>query len=393
MKLVSPLHNALNAWMGQTDWSHKAHLTVALLMVAALIHTGTVSLTKWALWLPNRGAKQRAQSQQRRLSRWLHNARINVHRLYKPLITKALADWTESVMYVALDTSLFWENYCLVRLSVVHRGRTLPVSWCVLHHPSASVTFEAYEWIITRAARCLPKGVKVVLLADRGFVQTDLMHRVRARFGWHYRIRLKRDTWIWRGRKGWCQLKDYALNRGEALCFHHVRLHKGAQYGPVHVIIGRNNLNGEFWAIVSDEETTLKTFEEFSLRFDIEEGFLDDQSSGWNMQRSEIRDGRALSRLWFILALATLYVSAQGVDVVDSGNRQKVDTHWFRGNSYFRIGWDWIKTSFLKEWTLIQTVRFTSNQDSEPAMASRKQHEEQLYQIEFQVQTFVYNAT
>lgn len=393
MKLVSPLHHALNSWMSQTDWSHKAHLTVALLMVTALIHTGTVSLTKWALYLPNRGAKQRAQSQQRRLSRWLHNARINVHRLYKPLITTALAGWDDAVMYVALDTSLFWEDYCLVRLSVVHRGRTLPVSWCVLHHPSASVAFEAYEWILTRAASCLPKGVKVVLLADRGFVQTDLMHVIRARFGWHYRIRLKRNTWIWRGRKGWCQLKDYALNRGEALCFHTVRLHKGAQYGPVHVIIGRNNINGEFWAIVSDEETTLKTFEEFALRFDIEEGFLDDQSSGWNMQQSEIRDVRALSRLWFILALATLYVSAQGVDVVDAGNRQKVDTHWFRGNSYFRIGWDWIKTSFLKGWTLIQTVRFTSNKDPEPAMASRKQHDEQLYQIEFQVQTFVYNAT
>ena len=79
--MFSPLHDALNAWIGQTDWVHQAHLTVALLMVSALIHTGTVNLTKWALCLPNRGTKQRAQSQQRRLSRWLHNSRINVHRL------------------------------------------------------------------------------------------------------------------------------------------------------------------------------------------------------------------------------------------------------------------------------------------------------------------------
>ncbi len=125
----------------------------------------------------------------------------------------------------------------------------------------------------------------------------------------------------------------------------------------------------------------------------IEESFLDDQSSGWNVQQSEIRDSRARSRQWFILALATLYVSAQGVEVVESGNRQKVDTHWFRGNSYFRIGWDWVKTSFSKGWAIIQSVRFTSNQDPEPAMASRKQHEKRLYQIELQVQTFVYNAT
>ena len=99
---------------------------------------------------------------------------------------------------------------------------------------------------------------------------------------------------------------------------------------------------GSFGPIVSDEKITLQTFEEFGLRFDIEEGFLDDQSSGWNVQHSEIGDSRALSRLWFILALATLYVSAQGVAVVESGKRQMVDTHWFRGNSYFRIGLDWI---------------------------------------------------
>ena len=393
MTLFSHLHDALKSWLAPTDWSHQTHLTVALLMVAALIHTGTVNLTKWALCLPNRGDKQRAQSQQRRLSRWLHNARINVHRLYKPLITQALADWSEPVMYVALDTSLFWEEYCLVRLAVVHRGRSLPLCWCVLHHSSASVAYDAYAWILKRAAGCIPKGVKVVLLADRGFVQIELMKALTNHLGWNYRIRLKRDSWIWRGKKGWCQLKDYHLNRGDARCFHNVRLHKGAYYGVVHLIIGRNNLNGEFWAIASDEKTTLQTFEEFGLRFDIEEGFLDDQSSGWNIQQSEIRDSRALSRLWFILAVATLYVTAQGVAVVESGKRQMVDTHWFRGNSYFRIGWDWVKASFIKGWEVIQSVRFTSNKDPEPAMASRKQHEKRLFQIEFQVQTVVFNAS
>jgi len=83
----------------------------------------------------------------------------------------------------------------------------------------------------------------------------------------------------------------------------------------------------------------------------------------------------------------------RGVEVVESGKRQMVDTHWFRGNSYFRIGLDWVKTSFIKGWKVIQFVRFTSNKDPEPAMASRKQHEQRLFQIEFQVQTFVFNAT
>jgi hypothetical protein len=154
--------------------------------------------------------------------------------------------------------------------------------------------------------------------------------------------------------------------------------------------LGRNNINGEFWAVVSDEKTTLQTFQEYGLRFDIEENFLDDQSSGWNLQCSEIRDVCALSRLCFIMAVATLFATAQGLAVVDGGHRRWVDTHWFRGNSYFRIGCDWIKAAVLNAWNLIHQVRFSSNFDSEPSMASRPQHRQRLHRLEFTIHSYHY---
>lgn len=389
MKKNSRLYDALKRWMGQSgEWVHLTHLTTGLWMVVALIHTGEVNLTRWLPHLPCRG--HQAQSKQRRLSRWLHNSRINVHRLYKPLIQAALAHWQEDVLYLSLDTSLFWDEYCLVRLAVVHRGRALPVVWRVLKRRSASVSFGDYREMLHQAVDRLPQGVKVVLLADRGFVHTDCMRAMSTQLGWHYRIRLKRDTWIWREGNGWHQLKDFHLNRGEALCFHNVKLHKGQWFGPVHLAFGYNNLNGEFWAIISDEPTSLHTFEEYGLRFDIEENFLDDQSNGWNVQTSELRSVCALSRLWFILALATLYVTAQGVDVIKSGRRRWVDPHWFRGNSYFRIGIDWVKTALESGWRLIRRVGFTGNRDPQPAMASRKQHYRRTYQIEFKIRTYQY---
>lgn len=46
---------------------------------------------------------------------------------------------------------------------------------------------------------------------------------------------------------------NFHLHRGEAICLHNVRIHKGEFYGKVHTIIGRNNVNGELWAIVSNE--------------------------------------------------------------------------------------------------------------------------------------------
>ena len=46
------------------------------------------------------------------------------------------AGWTKP-LYVALDTSMLWNTYCMVRLSVIYRGRAVPLVWCVLEHGSA----------------------------------------------------------------------------------------------------------------------------------------------------------------------------------------------------------------------------------------------------------------
>ncbi|NEQ87264.1 MAG: hypothetical protein F6K26_46735 [Moorea sp. SIO2I5] len=45
--------------------------------MSALIQTGEVNLTRWIPYIPWFG--QYAQSKQRRMQRWLYNARINIH--------------------------------------------------------------------------------------------------------------------------------------------------------------------------------------------------------------------------------------------------------------------------------------------------------------------------
>ena len=42
----------------------------------------------------------------------------------------------------------------------------------------------------------------------------------------------------------------------------------------------------------------------------IEESFLDDKSNGFELERSQIRDAKMLERLCFVLAIATLYLTA-----------------------------------------------------------------------------------
>ena len=106
--------------------------------------------------------------------------------------------------------------------------------------------------------------------------------------------------------------------------------------------------------------------------------------------KSQFDSMAALYPLWFILAIATLYVTALGVEVVETGKRRWVDPHWFRGNSYFRIGWEWVQAAVLNGWRLRCRVRFRGNRERSPVMASLKQHFQRSERLEFTVQTYQY---
>ena len=229
---------------------------------------------------------------------------------------------------------------------MVYRGRAIPIAWRVIEHSSSSVKIGCYQDLLKRVKRLMPAAVKIILLGDRGFIDTKLMKFARLELGWHYRIRISDDFWIWRSGKGWCQVKDFHLGWGEVVLIQNVLIHKTNPFGPVNLALGREPINGELWYIVSDEPTTLQTLREYGLRFDIEENFLDDKSNGFQLLTSQIRNAPALSRLCLVLArryadpcgIATLYLTAQGTEVVAQGKRRWVDPHWFRGNSYLKIG-------------------------------------------------------
>lgn len=126
-----------------------------------------------------------------------------------------------------------------------------------------------------------------------------------ARLGWHWRLRLKGSFWLYRHGKRRCKVNRMPLTPGKALFWHHVYLTQ-PRYGPVHMAMVRRQDNKESWLVVSDEPTAGKTFEEYGLRFEIEENFLDDQSNGFQLESSLIRSAAALERLCLGLAITTL---------------------------------------------------------------------------------------
>ena len=250
----------------------------------------------------------------------------------------------------------------------MYRGRAVPVVWEVLEHGSSSVTHDAYAALLEAVPAVLPAGVKVVCLADRGFADTELLAHLR-RLGWQFRIRIKATFTVLRPGQPACKVEDFSLAPGRARFLHNVAI-TTEPFGPVALALARHSRTGESWSIVSDEPTSVHTFEEYGRRFTIEENFLDDKSNGFQLESSLVREAEALTRLCLVLAIATLYLVAQGTQVVAQQKRRWVDPHWFRGHSYLRIGWHWVKTALARGWELFATLHLSGSPDPEPSRAS-----------------------
>lgn len=388
MAKTSHIYNELLKLLGQSkSWADIRHLHTLIWMVIGLICSGCISLTKWTIYVDSRA--KFAQSHQRRFSRWLHNPRINVQPLYSPIIQSALSGWGEQEIVLIEDTSMLWNRYCLIRVSVRYRGRAVPVAWRVIAHKSSSVSFDVYEQLLRRISRLLPANSRVRFMADRGFADTKLMDYLEQNLGWHYRIRVKNDLWVLRPGKRPCQLRDFHLNLGDAILLQGVKITKANPFGQINLALARDSVSGELWYIVSDEPTSLQTFREYGERFDIEEEFLDEKSNGFQLENSLIRSPMALSRLCLVMAITTLFLTVQGQEVVKTGRRRLVDCHTFRGNSYFRLGWEWVKGVLYRGWRLFSTLSLSGDVDQHPAIASQKPAQKSL-EREFRVRTFSY---
>ncbi len=266
MEHTQRLHDTLIQVLSQHGkWLDRRHLKTLAWMMVGLIGSGMIGLTQWAPFVGGRAVY--AQSSVRRFMRWLNNERIQVHDLYGPLIQQALADWGRHTLYLALDTSLLWEQYCIIRISVIYRGRAVPLVWQVISHASSSVAYETYRSLLDKAATLLPLHCDIVFLADRGFADTALMAHA-TQLGWHWRIRIKGCFVVYRRGRRRLKLSNLALKPGHAHFWQHVRI-TDQRYGPVCLALAHLAENGERWLVVSDEPTSLATFDEYGLRISI----------------------------------------------------------------------------------------------------------------------------
>lgn len=142
-----------------------------------------------------RGGNKKHASKQ--IDRLLSNKGISVWDLSEPWVKYVLADHKE--IMVALDwTSFFDDEQSMLSLNIVTgKGIATPPLWKSVDKKQLKHNRARYEdQLLSRLKTVLPAGVKVTLLADRGFADQKFFHFLDEELGFKYIIRIKSNTTI-----------------------------------------------------------------------------------------------------------------------------------------------------------------------------------------------------
>jgi hypothetical protein len=316
------------------------HLVLLSWMVAGLLLSETVCFDRWKARLPL--AYCLAASWQRRCQRWLANSRIDVEALYGPLILWAIEHWQNPghTLHLALDTTMLWNRFCVVVVSVVAHGRAIPLLWQTLEHPSATVSASVSIALLEKADQLLAGFGAITLLADRAFPCDELLSWFRGRSRWSYVMRLRGDTEI-HGTAAplGCQVRKLHLRRGQCRGFRGVRLWADGSQSANLVLAHPTGLPVEEpWFLISNLAPDLELVWSYEKRFCCEQLFRDQKSGVFQLASSGLRDPQRIDRLLLVVAIAVLAGSLQGYALSLAGLRRQVDPHWKRGMSFLRIG-------------------------------------------------------
>lgn len=368
MSISTPLYNQLFSLLSQhSKYRDLRHLKALAWMINGLICSGRISLSEWECYIPSRATK--AQSVERRWQRFVGNHRIRVRSLYVPLVMGALKNWKSQRLYLALDTTMLWNQFCIIHVSLVCGGRAVPFLWKVLEHKSSTVAFVEYKLMLRLAEKLLSGHADIMLLADRGFANHELVDWLQ-NSTWHYCLRLPCDVNLHGVRKRPIELKYLWPKKAEACLYYDVGLWLDGKY-RCNIILANVRGVQEPWAVITDENPSLQTLWQYGMRFRIEELFLDSKSGVFQLEDSKIRHAKALERLYLIVALALLFATCHGMTLQLKGLRTQVDPHWKRGLSYLKIGLRWLRGVLHKGRVLFFPSTLFS-QDVQPCFASKK---------------------
>jgi hypothetical protein len=237
---------------------------------------------------------------------------FDVTTCFPSLLRWILALWQGQRLPLAIDVTNLGDRFHVLCVSVVVRGVAIPVAWKVLLGGVKDPWNPHWQKLLQQLKPAVPDGWIVLVLSDRG-LESAALFRFITTLDWHPLMRVKRGgKFRPKGWKKFYALGDLVRKVGSSFC-DEGRAYVGEKLPCT--LLGRWDAGySEPWLLLTDLPPEAGDAIWYSLRSWIEQGFKILKGGGWDWQKTRMEDPERVERLWLVLAVATLWVVALGVE-------------------------------------------------------------------------------
>jgi hypothetical protein len=300
-----------------------------------------------------------AKSGVKQIDRLLSNTGVEIEHVLKCWARFVVANRTE--LWLAMDWTDFDDDNhtTLAVYAVTNHGRATPLSWRTFEKSNIKGTQKRREYeMIDRLHRWLDPGIRVTLLADRGFGDKKLYEFLQF-LGWDYVIRFRGAIHVTSSSGERRTARDWLPPSGRATMLKQARVTASRFDVPAVVVVWDKNMK-EPWCLAttlasSSASTVVKTY---ARRFTIEETFRDqkDPHFGMGLRATHIGNADRRDRLLLLAAMAHAFLTLLGAASERSGLDKylKVNTVKRRTHSLYRQGLYWYEAipDMRRDWLM-----------------------------------------
>jgi hypothetical protein len=304
------IHQALTQCYGdQMSGRMAQHVAVLAALINGIVASKSSQLPQIALKMADRA---KVESRVKRFSRWLDNDQIKEEIYFLPYAELLLECLSLETLVLVMDGSVVGRGCCALMISVIYKGRALPLAWRVRQVPKGHFPESFHMNLVDLVASIIPEDAQVVFLGDGEFDGVKLQGMMND-FGWHYACRTAKSTVAtWRDLEFHLDELGGSIKPGHLIELKEVQFTRDA-YGPVMVLCCWAKDEAEPLYLVSNLSVAEEAIRYYQKRYRIETFFSDQKSRGFNIQKSHIEDPQRLSRLLMASCLAYIWIIYLGV--------------------------------------------------------------------------------
>lgn len=280
----------------------------------------------------------------KQVDRLLSNKKIDPDTLMSKWVSFVIRKREEVI--IAMDWTEFDpDNHSTIATYLLTgHGRATPLLWKTVSKTTLKDQRNYYEdTLLERLRSMIPKGVRVTIIADRGFGDHKLYELLESEFGWDYIIRFREKIQVTSAKGEKRPARNWLHPSGRAKMMQGVEVtHQGASVPAVVLVHAKNMKDPWCLATSRTDLTAAQVVKLYGKRFTIEETFRDqkDNRYGMGLYATHIKDTARRDRLLFLAAMSHALLTMLGAACEETGldRMLRANTVKRRTHSLYRQG-------------------------------------------------------